>query len=108
MKINNIFMRVAFLVALAIVSTTAWADNVTVTSTTTAWTNGNTYNVTSDVTIDTRISVTGSVTLNLGAGATLTASQGIEVSQGNTLTIEGSGTLNATGAEINHSNLNNS
>ena len=104
MKINNIFMRVAFLVALAIVSTTAWADNVTVTSTTTAWTNGNTYNVTSDVTIDTRISVTGSVTLNLGAGATLTASQGIEVSQGNTLTIEGSGTLNATGAEINHSN----
>ena len=75
----------------------AWAGEVTVTGETTEWTDGNTYNVTGDVTIDTRITVSGSVTLNLGAGATLTASKGIEVSEGNTLTIEGDGTLNATG-----------
>jgi hypothetical protein len=60
---------------------TAWAENVTVTSTTTAWTNGNTYNVTSDVTITERITVTGDVTLNLGEGCTLTAEKGITVLQ---------------------------
>ena len=92
------------LLMMLLTATTAWAGNVTVTNETTAWTDGNTYNVTSDVTIDTRITVTGTVTLNLGAGATLTASKGIEVSQGNTLTIEGNGTLNATGAEVSHSN----
>ncbi len=97
--------RTATMLLLALFTTaTAWAGDVTVTSETTAWTDGNTYNVTSDVTIDTRISVSGTVTLNLGAGATLTASKGIEVSSGNTLTIEGSGTLNATGAQIDHSN----
>ena len=97
--------RIGFTFMMMLLTTaTAWAGDVTVTSETTAWTDGNTYNVTSDVTIDTRISVSGTVTLNLGAGATLTASKGIEVSSGNTLTIEGSGTLNATGAEIYHSN----
>ena len=73
----------------------AWAGEVTVTGETTEWTDGNTYNVTGDVTIDTRISVSGTVTLNLGAGATLTAGKGIYVSEGNTLTIEGSGALMA-------------
>ena len=96
MKNIKIFAFLAIFLLSAAVSS-AWAGEVTVTSETTEWTDGNTYNVTGDVTIDTRISVSGTVTLNLGAGATLTASKGIEVSEGNSLTIEGDGTLNATG-----------
>ena len=96
MKNIKIFAFLAIFLLSAFVST-AWAGEVTVTSETTEWTDGNTYNVTGDVTIDTRITVSGTVTLNLGAGATLTASKGIEVSEGNSLTIEGDGTLNATG-----------
>ena len=95
MKNIKLFAFLAIFLLSAAVS--AWAGEVTVTSETTEWTDGNTYNVTGDVTIDTRITVSGTVTLNLGAGATLTASKGIEVSEGNTLTIEGDGTLNATG-----------
>ncbi len=79
---------------------TARAEDVTVTSEATSWTNGNTYNVTSNVTISDRIKVTGDVTLNLGSGATLTASKGIELSNGNKLTINGSGTLDAKGDEV--------
>ena len=86
------------------ITVTDTGSEITVTGETTSWEDGKTYKVTSDVTIATRISVNGNVTLNLGEGKTLTASQGIEVSEGNTLTIEGSGTLNATGAEIDHSN----
>ena len=86
------------------ITVTDTGSEITVTGETTSWEDGKTYKVTSDVTIATRISVNGNVTLNLGEGKTLTASQGIEVSEGNTLTIEGSGTLNATGAEIAHSN----
>lgn len=83
------------LLTMMLTTVTAWAGEVTVTSETTEWTDGNTYNVTGDVTIDTRITVSGTVTLNLGAGATLTAGKGIYVSEGNTLTIEGSGALMA-------------
>ena len=83
---------------VTITATTSEGEaDVTLTSAMTEWTDGNTYNVSGDVTIDTRITVSGTVTLNLGVGATLTASKGIEVSEGNTLTIEGDGTLNATG-----------
>ena len=42
-----------------------------------------------------RITVSGSALLTLGAGATLTASKGITVLEGNTLTIRGEGSLNA-------------
>ena len=93
MKNIKIFAFLAIFLLSAFVS--AWAGEVTVTSETTEWTDGNTYNVTGDVTIDTRITVSGTVTLNLGAGATLTAGKGIYVSEGNTLTIEGSGALMA-------------
>ena len=94
-KDRRLYFRAAMLLLALFTTATAWAGDVTVTSETTAWTDGNTYNVTSDVTIDTRISVSGTVTLNLGAGATLTAGKGIYVSEGNTLTIEGSGALMA-------------
>ncbi len=55
------------------------------------------YEVTGSVVCSERIAVSGSVDLILGAGASLTALQGINVSTGNSLTISGSGTLNAIG-----------
>lgn len=88
------------LLATMLTSVGAWAADVTVTSSTTEWTDGNTYNVTSNVTIDDRIFVRGNVTLYLSAGKTLTASKGIELGRGKKLTINGSGTLDAKGAKI--------
>ena len=75
-----------------------WKPEVTVTSETTAWKDGYTYIVASDVTIDSRISVSGTVKLEINEGATLTASQGINVPESATLTINetGTGTLTAT------------
>ncbi len=65
-------------------------------SDTTTWTDC-TVNITGSgtVTFSNRISISGNVTLNLGAGTTLTASKGIAVHEGNSLTIDGEGTLNA-------------
>ena len=74
---------------------TTWADNVTLTSSTKSWTDGNTYVTNGDVTIADRITVTGNVTLILTDGYTLTAPNGIEVRVGNSLTIEGG--TNGTG-----------
>jgi hypothetical protein len=73
-------------------------DGIPVTATTTAMTNG-IYRVSSDVTVDERIVITGDVTLFLDDGKTLTASKGLNVSSGNKLTIDGKGSLNATGQE---------
>jgi len=62
------------------------------------------YMVSSNVTISSRITVNGTVHLILCDGATLTASQGITVSSGNTLNIygqtAGTGALNATGVKV--------
>lgn len=72
------------------------ADNVTLTpSTSTTWTNGNTYVTNGDVTIADRITVEGDVTLILTDCYTLTAPNGIEVRVGNSLTIQGG--TNGTG-----------
>lgn len=70
-------------------------EAIILTSDSTTWTDGNTYTLNSDVTIDVRAGVTGDVTLIIPDGYTLTASEGINVSEGNSLTIngEGSGTL---------------
>ena len=57
------------------------------------------YKVDRDVSVGVRINVIGDVLLILGDGKTLTASKGIEVSSGNKLTIDGKGTLNATGED---------
>ena len=75
------------------------------TATTTTWQDGYTYSLdpatTDPLVIVDRITVTGDVTLILPDGMTLTASKGINVSNGNKLTIEGgkegTGILNATG-----------
>ena len=72
------------------------ADGQTISDATT-WKNG-LVSITgnSTVTFSERITISGTVTLNLGEGATLIAPKGIEVDKGNTLTIEGNGALNAT------------
>ena len=66
------------------------------------WTDGNTYTLNSDVIIYPHIEVSGSVTLILKDGYTLTAYCGIEVNEGNSLTIEasgeGTGIIEATGS----------
>ena len=54
----------------------------------TAWSSGR-YAVTEDVTVNTRITVTGDVHLILKDGATLTAKKGINVGTGSSLTIYG-------------------
>ncbi|MCR5159630.1 MAG: dockerin type I repeat-containing protein [Prevotella sp.] len=71
---------------------------VTVTETTTVLGGDLTYKVTGVVNLDTRLRVNGRPTLVLDKGATLNAPMGIEVSYSPeecTLTIEGSGALNA-------------
>ena len=65
------------------------------------WTDGNVYILNSSITIGNRIEVSGSVTLILNDGCKLTASEGINVTEGNSITInasgEGTGILEATG-----------
>ena len=68
--------RAAMLLVMMLTTVTTWADNVTLTSSTSTqkWTNGNTYVTNDDVTIEGRITVEGNVTLILTDGDTLTAS----------------------------------
>ena len=76
-------------------------DYTAVTSGLTAWTDGCWYVVKNNVTISDRVSVTGEVNLILCDGKTLTASKGIQVSDGNALNIygqsAGTGKLSASG-----------
>ena len=83
------------LLLLLLTATTTWAEDVTLTSSTTKWTDGNTYVTNGDVTIADRITVEGDVTLILTDGYTLSAPNGIEVRVGNSLTIKGG--TNGTG-----------
>ena len=62
------------------------------------------YCVHKDMTIEDRITVSGDVVLYLGAG-TLTAKKGIELSEGNSLTIEGPGTLVIDGCDYGKSGI---
>ena len=64
----------------------------------TSWQNGYRYVANSSFSIDNRITVTGIVKLELETkGKTLTASKGITVSSGNTLIIDGPGSLTISG-----------
>ena len=63
-----------------------------ITSTSTTLSTG-TYTVYTDITIPSRITISGNVTLNLGEGTTLHAPKGIDLSYGNSLTINGPGTM---------------
>ena len=78
--------------------------NDVVSSETTTMTSG-TYTVLFDVTVQSRIQISGNVTLNLGEGAMLTANKGIEVSNGNSLTINGPGALTVPGAELDKAGI---
>ena len=62
------------------------------TGTKTVWTN-ETIEIDGEVTVNRRIIVNGNVTLNLKEGSKLIANAGINVSAGNSLTIQGSGEL---------------
>ena len=63
------------------------------------------YLVNKDVTINERITVSGDVVLNLGEGAKLSSKKGIEVSEGNRLTINGPGSLHIQGCDIEKSGI---
>ena len=79
-------------------------DNKVVTSSTTELTTG-TYDVAYDVTIGSRIAITGDVTLNLCGGATLNAPKGIELTSDNSLTINGPGALVINACDENKSGI---
>ena len=80
------------------------AETATVVTDQTTWSTG-WYVVNSNITINSRVTVTGHVHLILADGCKLTASNGIEVSEENSLTIygqtNGSGALEATGYSDN-------
>ena len=57
------------------------------------------YTIYSDVEVSSRINVYGTMVLNLGEGATLHAPKGIDVSIGNSLIINGPGTLTIDGCD---------
>jgi Phage-related minor tail protein len=63
------------------------------------------YTVLTDVTISNRITINGNVVLNLGEGATLHAPKGIDVSGGNSLIINGPGTLTIDGCDSNNAGI---
>ena len=75
----------------------------TVTANDTKWTTG-TYVATGNISLSSRVTVTGSVTLILADGCNLDATQGINVGEGQSLTIygqsEGTGNLTATGNDF--------
>lgn len=71
-------------------------EGIEVTSSTTTMKSGY-YRVKSNVTVSSRINLEGEVQLILDKNCTLTASKGIEVGISSSLTIDGEGTLNATG-----------
>jgi hypothetical protein len=55
------------------------------------------YSVSSDITLNERLVIKGDVKLFVNTGVTLNALKGIELAEGNSLTIGGKGTLNAIG-----------
>ena len=75
---------------------------IPVTEETTTWGDGNVYKVSGNVTISERITISGTVTLNLLEGCTLNANEGIEVSTGETLIINGPGALVTNVSYSNH------
>ncbi|MBQ3829643.1 MAG: InlB B-repeat-containing protein [Spirochaetales bacterium] len=77
-----------------------WVDESIITSSTTELTSDiGDYKLLDDVTINSRVTVTGTVSINLAEGKTLTIPKGIQVSEGNSLTINGKGRLSILGTE---------
>ncbi len=78
-----------------------------ITSTSTTLSTG-TYTVYTDITIPSRITISGNVTLNLGEGTTLHAPKGIDLSYGNSLTINGPGTMTIDNCDDNMAGIGSS
>ena len=64
-----------------------------------------TYNLKEDVTTESRLTISGEVSLNTGEGKTLTAKKGIELSEGNKLVLGGSGTLTIDNCDFDKSGI---
>ena len=92
---------ISFAVGMLMMASSAWANTVVLNSTTTTWEDGNTYVLISNITYNTRITVNGTVHLQLYANKQLTALEGIELYRPATLIIDGEGTLQATGTGDN-------
>ena len=95
MRTKTILLLLALLCAVV---QGAWADDVTIITTSSKILYTGTYTVNSDVSMPDfdetrRIIISGKVTLNLGEGTTFYVPGGIQVSAGNELTINGPGTL---------------
>ena len=78
-----------------------WVMDISTMADKTHWNenDGKYFTLSADVTIDERVEISGDITLILPEGMTLTAKRGITLSDGNALTIEGSGTLVADATE---------
>lgn len=93
-------MAATFLLVLVLLLVPSVALAVDVTANDTTWGSAGAttaMDVTSSVELSNRVEVQGTVTLNLRENITLNATKGITVNDGNTLIIEGSGKLIATG-----------
>ena len=78
-----------------------------ITSTSTTLSTG-TYTVYTDVTVPSRITINGNVTLNLDEGTTLHAPKGIDISNGNSLTINGPGAMTIDNCDENMAGIGSS
>ena len=78
-----------------------WIVDISTMTDKTHWneSDGKYFTISSDLTIYGRVVINGDITLILPEGKTLTAKRGITLSDGNALTIEGSGTLVADATE---------
>ena len=126
-RLLGVLLGIAIMLVLMLgLSVTAYADGTSyldengvqqtassatsVGSSTTTWTNG-WYVVSGDVTINSRITVSGTVNLILADNKTLNANAGIQVASGNSLTIyaqstgDNMGALNATGSEDDYAGI---
>ena len=79
-------------------------DGTSVTSATTTLTTGE-YVLNSNQDVNERITISGDVVLQLCEGVTYTAKKGIELSEGNSLTIDGFGTLIIDGCDSGKSGI---
>ena len=84
-----------------------WAMDIAAMEDKTQWNESDSkiFSLSKDVTIDNRVEVNGNVTLFLAEGKTLTASNGIGVNEGRSLTIDGSGSLDSKGTSVGYSGI---
>ena len=84
-----------------------WAMDIAALGDKTQWKESDSkiFSLSKNVTIDNRVEIIGNVTLFLAEGKTLTASNGIGVNKGNSLTIDGSGNLDSKGTSMGFSGI---